>query len=366
MRRNISIIILIILISIFIIPTKVKSAVIDLSKYTSEDLVTTFNKEGITSYDLTKYNIKNDKRINIYIFRGDGCQYCKNLYTSYIATKLLASHGDKIKITSYEVRNNTLNYNLLDKAKTLLNEQAGSYATPTMFIGNKTFSGDLVITDAAQKQTEIENAIDALYNSNNRYDIIEELAGKNVFADNTNNITLTSNTRLDKNYTLKVNKVDNANIKAEEGYEYIVSYDITMYNGTTVVPLNNGSYKIRIPINAKYDKYKVGYIKDGKIQENFVATYNNNYIEFTTTHLSEYAVYGANNKTPDSNQNGNQNTNTNQNGNINKNNTTNTNKNTVNEKNPQTLDTIQTYITILALGSITLITSIIILKKKRV
>ncbi len=129
MKKNISIMILIMLTLVFIIPFKVDAAVIDLSKYTSEDLVTTFNIEGITNYDLTKYNTPNNKRVNIYIFRGDGCLNCKNLYTNYIANSLLSSHGDKIKIISYEVKNNKINYGLLDAAKTLINEHALSYAT---------------------------------------------------------------------------------------------------------------------------------------------------------------------------------------------------------------------------------------------
>ncbi len=362
MRKNISIfLVLIVLILAFIIPSKVNAAVLDLSKYISEDLVTTFKHEGVTNYDLTKYNKNNDKRVNIYVFRKDGCLNCKNLYTNFIATKLLASHGDKIRITSYEVFNNAINYSLLDKAKTLLNEyDPNGYATPIVFIGDKTFSG----ADALQKETEIQNAIDTLYNSNNRYDILEELGGKNVFTDNGKNVTLTSNTRLDKNYTLKVSEVDNKSIKIEDGFEYIVSYDISMYNGTVVVPLSNGSFKIRIPITAVYDKYKVGYVKDGKIQEDFVATFNNNYIEFTTTHLSEYVVYGANNKTPDANQDVNKNPDVSQNSNVNSN-KNNTIKNTVGEHNPQTLDTIQIYVLILVLATISLIVSIILLKNKK-
>lgn len=361
MKKSISIIILMILIAIFIIPSHTNAAGVDMSKYTSEDLVTTFNTEGVTNYDLTKYNTANSKRVNIYIFRGDGCINCKNLYTHYIAPKLLASHGDKIKIISYEVKNNRQNYNLLDKAKTLLNEQAASYATPTVIIGNKTFSGDLVANNAAQIQAEIESAIDALYNSNNRYDIIEELAGKLVFTDNTNNITFTSNTRLDTSYVLKTTLVDNSAVVAEEGYTYITSYDIAMYNGTVIVPLTGGSYKIKIPITDRYDTYKVSYIENGIIKENFNATYSNNYIEFTTTHLSEYAVYGFNNPVTDSG--------------VDKNQTPSTDSNTqqvqqafkksiTEEPNPQTSDKVQFYIILLILGSITLLASIILFKKK--
>ncbi len=416
MKKKVSVIVLILLVSIFVNPFKVQAADIDISNCTSEDLVTTFKIEGITNYDVTKYNKKNDRRINIYVFRGDGCRNCENFYEYYVANKLLASHGDKIKIISYEVRNNPQNFRLLNAAKTLLNEQANTYATPTVFIGNKTFSGDLVVNNATQKQAEMETAINALYNSNNRYDIIEELTCKNVFSDNTTNITLTSAKKLDKNYVLKVNKVDYQNLKLEETYNYIVGYDISMYNGNVVVPLRNGSYKIRIPISAKYLAYKVGYVKDGKIQEELKATYQNGFIEFTTTHLSEYVVYGTNtikpetnpDSKPDSKPNTNpdtkpetkpdnnqgakpetkpdnnqgvkpetkpvENENINQNINSNENQDANTNQkeeaNTVKnqetekEQNPKTLDGIQIYIILLGLGVSSLIGSLILFRKK--
>ena len=202
MKKKLSIIVFIILLFIFTISFKVHAAEVDLSQCVKENLETTFQTEGITNYDLTKYNKANDKRINIYVFRKNGCQNCKNFYEFYVANKLLNSHGDKIKIITYEVTNSE-NSKLLSSAKALLNQQAATYKTPTIFIGNKTFEGDLVVQDGAQKQAEIEAAIDSLYNSSNRYDIIEELFGKNVFTDNSANITLTSDKKLDKNYTLK-------------------------------------------------------------------------------------------------------------------------------------------------------------------
>lgn len=410
MKKKISAIILILLV-FMIIPFQVQAAEIDISNCTSEDLITTFKVEGITDYDVTKYNKKNDKRINIYVFRGDGCRNCENFYKYYVAKKLLASHGDKIKIISYEVRNNPQNFRLLNAAKTLLNEQSNTYATPTVFIGNKTFSGDLVVNNAEQKQAEMETAINALYNSNNRYDIIEELTCKNAFTDNTANITLTSAKKLDKHYVLKTNKVDYQNLKLEETYNYIVGYDISMYNGNVVVPLSNGSFKIRIPISAKYLTYKVGYVKDGKIQEEFKATYDNGFVEFTTTHLSEYVVYGTNTPKPDSkpdtdpnpkpdanpdskpdvnpdlkpdtkpdnnqnvkpdtkpvvNENVNQNTDTNTNTNQ-KEETNNTIKSqeTEKEQNPKTFDGIQIYIILLGLGCSSLVGSLVLYKKKRI
>lgn len=369
MKKTINIIFLIILITAFILPSKVYSAVLDLDKYTSENLVDTFAKEGVTNPNLTKYNQPNSKRVNIYIFRKDGCVNCKNLYTYYLANKLLDSHGDKIKITTYEIGTNTINLELLSAAKTLLNEQAAFYSTPTIFIGNKTFSGDLASSDPSvpQKQAQIEQAIDNLYNSSNRYDILEELAGKKTFTDSSANITLISDTRLDKKYTLKATVVDNKNVVFGENYHYLTSYDISMYDeNNIVVPLTSGSYKIRIPINANYDSYKVGYIKDGKIQEELNATYINNYIEFTTTHLSEYAIYGINHKKPDENSNVDkiENSNVSQDQSDESSQKIKATKENRNEPNPQTFDNLSLYIILLGLGIITSIGSCFILRKK--
>ncbi|MCI8383291.1 MAG: hypothetical protein HFJ33_00130 [Clostridia bacterium] len=370
MKKKITMIILTILMVLFTIQLKVNAASIDLSKYTSEELADTLKVEGVTNANLDKYNIPNSKRVNIYIFRADGCQNCKNLYTNYIATKLLNSHGDKIKIITYEIKSNRINYGLLDSAKALLKEQAGSYSTPTIFIGNKTFAGDLASGDPAvpQKQAEIEKAIDALYNSNDRYDILEELTGTKLFTNNTTNITLTSGTRLDRNYVLKTTETNNQNIVLQENYNYIISYDISMYDeNDKIVPLTNGSYKIKIPVNVKYDTYKVGYVKDGKIQEEFDATYSNNTIEFTTTHLSEYMIYGMNHKKPDVDQNVNIDEDQNQKTETIVN-TTQNNKKVLNtkkeEQNPQTLDDIETYFIVLGLGMVVFIASTIAIKKK--
>ena len=368
MKKKLSVIVSIILLLIFTISFKVYAAGVDLSQCVKENLETTFRTENITNYDLTKYNKANDKRINIYVFRKNGCQNCKNFYEFYVANKLLNSHGDKIKIITYEVTTNPENSRLLSAAKTLLNQQSSTYSTPIIFIGNKTFEGDLVtIQDAAQKQAEIEAAIDSLYNSSNRYDIIEELFGKNIFTDNSANITLTSNERLDKNYTLKVREVDNRNLKLEDGYEYIISYDISMYNGSNVVPLSNGSYKIKIPVNVKYNTYKVGYVKDGKIQEDFKATYNNGNIEFTTSHLSEYLIYGTNStsSSTDANQNTNLETDKDKTKKDSIKKTVKT-KYVENEKNPKTFDAINVYIVLLIIGCSTLIGSFILSKKKRI
>ncbi len=365
MKKNISIIIL--MFSILMIPFNVYAG-LDTSLYKSENLEEVFTAEKIVAdvANLAKYNTANDKRVDIYVFRLDGCVNCYNFY-EYVANKLLASHGDKIRITSYELKNEPVNNNLLEAAKKLLNET--SNITPIVFVGDKTFSGAF---SSADKQKQLEDIINNLYNSNDRYDILEELRGERIFTDTTNKITLTSARSLNENYVLKADLIDCTNVNLELGYEYITAYDISMYHNSTKILLNNGVYKIKIPINVQYDKYKVGYVENGQIKESFEATNSNGYVEFTTTHLSEYVVYGMNytnpnpNPKPDtkpstnpdilSNIDGNNQENVDKTSTIGK--TVSNPKNIVNIKNPKTLDTVEIYTILLVVGGITFIQNI--------
>ena len=58
--------------------------------------------------------------------------------------------------------------------------------------------------------------------------------------------------------------------------------------------MKDGEFEITIPVAVKYDKYVVAYVKDGKIVETIDATYNDGFVTFKSSHLSEYAVFGKN------------------------------------------------------------------------
>jgi hypothetical protein len=120
------------------------------------------------------------------------------------------------------------------------------------------------------------------------------------------NITLSSVQSLNTNYTLKTSDIysnltsdelSNYNSKLD-GKTLIGLYDISIMNGTDKVDINDGKYTIRIPISdtmKNYSEYSIVYIKDGEILETISANViDNNYIEFETTHLSEYGIVGDN------------------------------------------------------------------------
>lgn len=338
MKNKKILIVIILLMATMILPLNINAEELDLTIYASETLQETFAEENITG-DFTNYQDTED-RATIYVFRQDRCLNCKNFY-NYVATTLLANYSDKFRVISYEVRNNQLNNNLRMKVQKFLGEDVN--ITPYIIIGEKTFSGHIDST----KQREIESAIISLYNNTNKYDVLKDMKdNKKEFSDLTSGIIINSLKALNKNHTLKTTATNRNDLSIPD-FNNIISYDIkVMDDQNNLVSLANGNFTIKIPINQSYDIYKVVSIDNsGATTEINQVEYKNGYVVFNTTNLSEYIVYGKNNKPVDS---------------INETN------NKVNEKNPNTLDNIQTNILILIVGSISLISSIIILNRKTI
>lgn len=341
MRKKIVFFILLFMAAVLVIPSSVGAAGLDLSKYTSESLNDAFTDEAITGVDYGNYTDSGDKVV-IYLFRGKGCQNCIN-FLNYVKDTLIPKYGEKFKVVSYKVAESGVsntNFNLLDKTASFLNGKSsdGTYATPYIVIGDQSFSG---VIDS-QKKAQIEATIQ----SDTRYNVLDEMVKGTANVENNKNftdggVTFTTNKALSSNHTLKVSNINAQNIKLRD-FNYIVAYDISMYNGSTIVPLSGGSFHIKIPVTTKYDSYKVAYIKNGAVAEEFAATYENGFVSFTTTHLSEYAVYGKNNS-------------------INANLANKKEK----EKNPDTLDRIQIYGILLVVGCVSLLGNIIFYQKKR-
>ena len=121
------------------------------------------------------------------------------------------------------------------------------------------------------------------------------------------NVTFKSETELNSNYTLKATDIY-SNLETEELNNYnsklngkmlIGLFDISIMDGVNKVDIENGKYTIRVPISdemKKYSGYYVVYIKDGAIVDTIDArVIDNKYIEFETTHLSEYGIVGEDN-----------------------------------------------------------------------
>ena len=121
-------------------------------------------EEGI-KYDLKDYKESDDK-INIYLFRGNGCGHCKNFVT--FLYEIVEEYGKYFNLVSYEIFYNQDNSKLMSEVSKFFGEEATG--VPYIVIGDKYFSG---FGESAKE--EIKKAIKELYQSKDRYDVFEEM-----------------------------------------------------------------------------------------------------------------------------------------------------------------------------------------------
>ena len=217
MTKKMRIVGLMLLMATFLLPTIVKAQDLDLTIYSDETLQETLTEENITG-DFTNYQ-DTDDRATIYVFRQDGCLNCKNFY-QYVADTLLVNYADKFRVISYEVGNNQLNNTLRMKVQDFIGEEAT--ITPYIVIGEKTFSGFI----DAEKQSQIEDAILALYNSANKYDVLEDMKNnKKDFNDVSSGIFIRTEKALSKDYSLRIINTNTKDSTITD-FNHIASYDM--------------------------------------------------------------------------------------------------------------------------------------------
>ncbi len=133
--------------------------------YVSESIEESFKEEGI-SYDLGDYETSDDK-VNVYLFRGNGCSHCKN-FLQFVSDTLVKDYGEYFNLISYEVRGNADNYYLKNEVAKALNFE--SKGVPFIVIGDKFFSGY-----NSSKSEAIINLIKSTYEDKNRVDVVSEV-----------------------------------------------------------------------------------------------------------------------------------------------------------------------------------------------
>lgn len=144
---------------------------IDLANYKTMNLKETLDQEDIKMTD-TGYT-ETDDQINIYLFRGNGCGYCRAFLT-YLEG-ITKEYGKYFKLVSFEVWNDADNAELLDAIGSFLGQEASG--VPYIVIGDQVFPG------YAESYNEgIEQAIKTLYDTekSKRYDVFEEYNKKLV------------------------------------------------------------------------------------------------------------------------------------------------------------------------------------------
>ena len=123
-------------------------------------------KDEKIEYNLDGYE-ETDEKPTIYLFRGKGCSHCYE-FLEYVSSSLIKEHGDHFKMVTYEVWNNSDNAKLMQEVSDYLDDDASG--VPYIIIGKKTFNG---YSESMNK--EIEEAIEELYNSEEKYDIFEQM-----------------------------------------------------------------------------------------------------------------------------------------------------------------------------------------------
>lgn len=134
--------------------------------YTSETLEETLEKEEIKAENLDDYK-EGENKVPIYLFRGQGCSHCHE-FLEFVASDLAPEYGTKFELVSFEVWNNQNNAKFMEEVSDYLGDDASG--VPYIIIGKKTFNGY-----SESMNDEIKSAIDDLYGSEERYDVLTEI-----------------------------------------------------------------------------------------------------------------------------------------------------------------------------------------------
>ncbi|MCM1371031.1 MAG: thioredoxin family protein [Clostridium sp.] len=116
-------------------------------------------------HDFSNYKETSDQ-ITIYLFRGNGCGFCRSFLT--FLNSIVPEYGKYFKVVSFEVWYDEKNSALMEEVADYLGEEAGG--VPYIIIGDKVFPGYVSTWDQ-----EIKTAIVDLYNNKDRYDVFYEM-----------------------------------------------------------------------------------------------------------------------------------------------------------------------------------------------
>ena len=165
MKKNIKIISVLIL-ALLMIPVLVHAET-NKKNYKHLNYLETLDAEEI-EYKFESYK-ENDDAVTIYVFRGQGCTFCR-AFLEYM-NGITDEYGKYFKMETFEVWNDPNNKKLHSKIANFLGYQSGG--VPFIIIGDEVFEGfnEQMYGDA------IKAAIYNLYNTkkSERYDVFDEL-----------------------------------------------------------------------------------------------------------------------------------------------------------------------------------------------
>jgi len=134
-----------------------------IDDYNTKNFKETLEAEGMT-LENPDYK-EDDKQAIIYMFRGDGCGYCRAFLT--FLNSISKEYGKYFRLVSFEVWSDSNNSVLLNKVPLVTNEAAGG--VPYVIIGEKVFAGY-----SERYNEDIKKAIKAQYDDPS-YDVMEKL-----------------------------------------------------------------------------------------------------------------------------------------------------------------------------------------------
>lgn len=121
-----------------------------LNQSTSAPASKTESIQLATDSKLSDINFDHSK-VNIYLFRGEGCSHCAELY-SYLES-IWPTYGKYARLYAFEIWNNEDNGRIMDWFLEQTGHQAGNRSTPTFIIGDKFYRGFSENDKADIKQT---------------------------------------------------------------------------------------------------------------------------------------------------------------------------------------------------------------------
>ena len=136
---------------------------IDLSTYKKMNFKEILAQEGIKE-EFSDYT-ETDDQVTIYLFRGNGCGYCRAFLT--FLNGITNEYGKYFKVVGFEVWYDADNSDLLKEMSSFTGESAGG--VPYIIIGKQVFPGY-----ASNYDDAIKEAIQNEYNAEEKYDVFEE------------------------------------------------------------------------------------------------------------------------------------------------------------------------------------------------
>ena len=258
------------------------------------------------AYDTHKYIIEGDGSLTVYGVYTEGKDVIdsETIKTAYYNDTCIKEDAD----TCYYFKTNEDLKNKFASLKSLeANKQMDSSLTVDDFINSE--NNARIASDNNHKwitedwiNERVTTNMKIVYNNNGTVTFTSE-KDEDIYSLKNNDVTFTSKNSLNSSYSLDVKEFDVSKLVLDK-YTPIKGYDISVLSGVEIVPIQDGEFEIKMPVATKYDKYVVGYIEDGSVKETFDATYEDGYVTFKTTHLSEYAIFGMNEETEKNPQTG--------------------------------------------------------------